>query len=89
MRQLSLHWSVLKELDRLPAKQYRQVVSALFDLLSDSAPHCSKPLIGSPYSRIAVGEFRVVYRADAELIAVAAFGKRNDGDVDQMLDRRT
>ena len=41
----------------------------------------SKPLQGSPYRRIAVGEHRVVYRFDDESVYVAAVGKRNDDDV--------
>jgi mRNA interferase RelE/StbE len=88
MRKLVLHRTVLKELPELPAKQYRQVVSAIFDLLVDPAPHYSKPLGGSIYSRIAVGEFRVVYRADDDAVYVAAFGKRNDGEIYRMLERK-
>ena len=88
MRNLVLHRAVLKELPGLPAKQYRQVVSAIFDLLVDPAPHYSKPLVGSIYSRITVGEFRVVYRADDAAVYIAAFGKRNDGEIYRMLERK-
>ncbi len=88
MRKLALQKAVIKELDELPAKQYRQVVGAILDLLVDPAPHYSKPLQNSPYSRIAVGEYRVIYRADEETVTVATFGKRNDGAVYQWLDRR-
>ena len=88
MKKLVLHRSVLKELPELPAKQYRQVVSAIFDLLADPAPHYCKPLSGSIYSRITVGEFRVIYRADEEAVYVAAFGKRNDGEIYRMLERK-
>lgn len=88
MRTLVLHKAVLKEFPSLPPKQYRQVVSAIFDLLTDVAPHYSQPLAGSAYSRIAVGEYRVVYRYDDQAVYVAAFGKRNDGDVYRSLDRK-
>jgi mRNA-degrading endonuclease RelE of RelBE toxin-antitoxin system len=57
-------------------------------LLADPAPHYSKPLGGSVYSRITVGEYRVVYRFDDEAVYVVAFGKRNDGEVYKMLDRK-
>jgi mRNA interferase RelE/StbE len=88
MRKLVPHRDVLKELSGLPAKQYRQVVSAIFDLLTNPTPHYSKPLSGSAYSRISLGEFRVIYRFDDEAVYVAAFGKRNDGEIYRMLERK-
>jgi mRNA interferase RelE/StbE len=87
MRTLSLHRDALKELSQLPAKQYRQVVSAIFDLLKDPLPHYSKALSGSSYLRIAVGEYRVIYRFDDLTVTVLAFGKRNDGEVYQALNK--
>ena len=87
MRQLSLHKSVFKELEQLQAKQYRQVVSAIFDLMHNPTPNYSKKLQGSPYSRIAVGEYRVVYRVDDDAVRIAAFGKRNDDEIYRMLSR--
>jgi mRNA interferase RelE/StbE len=81
MRKLVLHKAVLKELEDLPAKQYRQVVSAILDLLADPCPHYSKALEGTTYRRLAVGEYRVVYRADEEYIHVVVAGKRNDDEV--------
>lgn len=80
--------AVLKELLDLPPKQYRQVVSAILDLLIDSAPHYSKPLVGSPYRRISVGEYRVIYRVDGDDVIVPIFGKRNDDEVYKYLDRK-
>jgi mRNA interferase RelE/StbE len=88
MRRLVLNRGVLKELDELPAKQYRQVVSAVLDLLADPCPHYSKALEGTPYRRLAVGEYRVVYRADEECVHVLVAGKRNDGEVYRQLQRK-
>jgi mRNA interferase RelE/StbE len=88
MRKLAVQKAVLKDLPELPAKQYRQVVTAIFDLLADPSPHYSKPLRGSPYMRIAVGEYRVVYRFDDESIYIAVVGKRNDDDVYRQLERK-
>ena len=88
MRKLVVQKAVLKELPELPAKQYRQVVSAILDLLTDPSPHYSKPLHGSPYRRIAVGECRVVYRFDDESVYVAAVGKRNDDEMYRQLERK-
>ncbi|HEX4054712.1 MAG TPA: type II toxin-antitoxin system RelE/ParE family toxin [Tepidisphaeraceae bacterium] len=85
MRSLGLDKTVVKELSELPAKQYRQVVSAIFDLLKDPLPYYSRPLSGSAYLRIAVGEYRVIYRFDDRSVTVLAFGKRNDGEIYQVL----
>ena len=81
MRKLVLNKPVLKEWDDLPAKQYRQVVSAVIDLLADPCPHYSKALEGTPYRRLAIGEYRVVYRADEESVHIVVAGKRNDDEV--------
>ena len=87
MRQIAIHKSAFKELEKLPAKQYRQVASAMLDLLKDPHPHYSKPLKGSPHYRLAVGEYRIIYQADDELVSVTAIGKRNDATVYQSLKR--
>jgi mRNA interferase RelE/StbE len=88
MRKLAVEKGVLKELECLPPKQYRQVVSAIFDLLSDPAPHYSKSLEGTTYRRIAVGEYRVIYRNDEKFVYVVVAGKRNDGDIYKMMQRK-
>lgn len=81
MRKLLLNKAVLKELEEVPAKQYRQVVSAILDLLAEPSPHYSKALEGTPYRRLALGEYRVIYRADEEAVYVVVAGKRNDDEV--------
>jgi mRNA interferase RelE/StbE len=88
MRKLVLARSITRELEDLPAKQYRQVVSAILDLLDEPCPHYSKALEGMPYRRLAVGEYRVVYRADEESVHVLVVGKRNDDEVYRSLRRK-
>src|SRR5262249_5747000 len=88
MRKLVLHKDVLKELDELQAKQYRQVVSAILDRLADACPHYSKTLEGTPYRRLALSEYRVVYRADEESVHVGVAGKRSDSEVTRALRQR-
>jgi len=75
----------MKELDKLPAKQYRQVASNMLDLLKEPFPHSSKQLRGSRYHRLAVGEYRIIYEADDNEVSVFAIGKRNDAEVYRML----
>ena len=89
MRKLVLNNVVLKELEELPPKQYRQVVGAILDLLAEPCPHYSKTLEGTPYRRLALGEVRVVYRSDEESIHLVVAGKRNDDEVYKVLKRRT
>jgi mRNA interferase RelE/StbE len=85
VRTLSIEKAVVKDLADLPAKQYRQVVGAIFDLLKEPQPHFSKPLVGSQYLRLAVGEYRVIYLFNDVSVKVFAFGKRNDGEVYKVL----
>jgi len=88
MRKLSVHKSAIKELRDLQPKEYRQVVTSMFDLLTIPEPHNSKQLQGSEYRRLAVGEFRVVYRMDGECVYIVACGRRNDGAVYEFLGRK-
>lgn len=88
MRKLVPSKAVLKALLDLPSKQYRQVVSAIFDLLDDPAPHYSKPLKGTAYWCTSVGEYRVIYLANDEAVHIAAVGKRNDSEVYKLLERK-
>jgi mRNA interferase RelE/StbE len=88
VKKLALNSDLLKALPDLPPKQYRQVVGAILDLLNDSRPHYSKQLSGSPYMRLAVGEYRVIYRDDAETVHIVLLGKRNDSEVYRALQRK-
>jgi mRNA interferase RelE/StbE len=88
VRTLAFDAEALKGVSDLPAKQYRQVVSAIFDLLKEPQPHYAEKLKGYPYFRLAVGEFRVVYRFDAASVSVLVFGKRNDGEIYRVLDQK-
>ena len=81
MRKLALDKAVFKEFKGLPRQQYRQMVRTIIDLLVDPAPHHSKSLEGTAYRRIAVGKYRVVYRADEEVVHVIVAGKRHSSDV--------
>ncbi|MEZ6098437.1 MAG: type II toxin-antitoxin system RelE/ParE family toxin [Pirellulaceae bacterium] len=85
MRRLAIQKSVIKDLDKLPAKQYRQVASSMLDLLKEPFPHNSKALKHSSYHRLAVGEYRIIYEACDDEVSVLVIGKRNDGEVYRML----
>lgn len=71
----------------LPAKQFRQVMLAVVYLMKNPYPQDSQKLKGYELHRIDVGEYRVIYSIEAEVLCVALIGKRNDSDVYRRLKR--
>ena len=75
---------------RLPPKQYRQVVGTMLGLRENPTPHDSKQLIGHPkYRRVDIGEYRIIYRSDADTVYIAIVGKRNDDEVYRRFNQTT
>jgi mRNA interferase RelE/StbE len=72
----------VKFLDKLQPKQFRQIVRSIFKLRESPIPHDAKKLAGySEYQRIDIGEFRIVYRVENDVLKIAVIGKRNDDEV--------
>lgn len=88
MKKLDLTHDALKFLDSLPPKQFRQVVTRVFEFMETPEPQDSKPLTGFEYRRADVGEYRIVYRFDRDFLFVALIGKRNDSEVYKRLKRK-
>jgi len=78
---LNITKQVLKFFRPLPAKQYRQVFNKVLALMEDPEPPDSSPLVGYPYRRADIGEYRIVYRVEEDCLKVALIGKRNDDEV--------
>lgn len=78
-----------KFIKTLPPKQYKQVVSTILALSNNSEPHDSKLLKGSADNnrRVDIGEYRIVYRVENEVLLILIAGKRNDDDVYKKLKR--
>lgn len=74
-------------LDKLPAKQFKQVSKKIFSLMANPEPHDSKKLKGHPYRRTDIGEYRIIYRLEKDVVKIALIGKRNDSDVYRELAR--
>jgi len=53
--------------------------------LEDPEPTESSQLIGYPYRRADIGEYRIVYRVEEDCLKVALVGKRNDDEVYRQL----
>lgn len=79
-----------KFLEGLEPKQFRQIGRRIFDLSRDCYPADAKHLSYHPgYRRIDVGEFRVCYQVQGEVVHVSIAGRRNDDAVYRTLDRTT
>ena len=76
-----------KFLDSLPPKQFRQVVNKIFALMEDPEPPDSKVLAGFPYRRADIGEYRIIYRIEGDILKVTLIGKRNDDEIYRELRR--
>ena len=88
MLRLDLSKKTLAFLDRLPPRQFKQVSNKIFSLMANPEPHDSKGLKGYPYRRTDIGEYRIVYRVEGDVLKIAVVGKRNDSDVYKKLARR-
>lgn len=88
MLKLDITKEVMKFLSRLPAKQYRQVLNKILALMEDPEPPDAAPLVGYPYRRADVGEYRIIYRVEEDCLKVALVGKRNDDEIYRILRRR-
>ena len=75
-------------LDKLPPKQFKQVSKKIFSLMANPKPHDSKELKGYPFRRADIGEYRIVYRVEGDVLKISVVGKRNDSDVYRKLARR-
>ena len=74
-------------LEQLDAKQFRQIVRKIFDLMENPKPGDARPLHGHPFWRADVGEYRIVYRIEQDTLKVALVDKRNDDEVYKKLRR--
>ena len=87
MLKLDITHDCLKFLRTLDARQCRQVVMTLLNLLHTPEPPDSAPLTGFPYRRVDIGEYRIIYRIDGAILKVPLIGKRNDDEVYRALRR--
>ncbi len=87
MLRLDLTKNAMAFLDKLPPKQFKQVSKKIFSLMVNPKPHDSKKLKGHPYHGTDIGEYRIIYRVEEDVLKVALAGKRNDSAVYKKLAR--
>jgi mRNA interferase RelE/StbE len=72
-----------KFIEKLAAKQAKQIVIKIKELEFTSHPNDSKQLKGvqTECYRVDLGEFRIIYEIKEENILILLVGKRNDNEV--------
>ncbi len=49
--------------------------------MANPKPHDSKKLKGYPYRGTDIGEYRIIYRVEEDVLKIALVGKRNDSAI--------
>ena len=90
MRTLKISRDAEKAWSGLQAKQYKQIGNTILALLKDPAPPDSLLLKGATRGerRVDIGEFRVIYTFDDDVVSVLVIGKRNDNEVYKLWNRK-
>lgn len=72
--------SAVKELEALPTKDRRRIISRIHGLATDPRPHGCEKLSGLDQYRVRQGDYRVVYSVNDEAAAVVVVkvGHRRD-----------
>ncbi|BAP57130.1 plasmid stabilization system [Thioploca ingrica] len=88
MYKLDISKKAFDFIKNLQAKQFKQVQIAILELLKNPTPHDSKALVNYPnLFRKDIGEYRVVYRYDTEVVYIMLVDKRNDDEIYKQLKR--
>jgi mRNA interferase RelE/StbE len=77
-----------KILRRVPPKHGRQLATKTTALSRDPYPPDSANLIGAPFRRADVGEYRIIYEVQGETLQIVLVGKQNGAEVYRRLRRQ-
>lgn len=79
---LQIGKSALKDLKKLPLKEFKQVMVKILMLQTNPKPQDCKALKGYPGGyRVDQGEYRILYTIEETAICIFRLGKRNDDEV--------
>lgn len=84
MPKIDLKPKAMKFIQSLPPKHKKQVKDYILSLQDNPSPHDAKKLLGyENYTRVDIGEYRLIYRHELEedLLTVVLVGKRNDDEI--------
>lgn len=88
MYALQIETGVIKSLQKLPPKIFRQIIFKVLALQQTPLPQDCKPI--GPAYRVDSGEYRILYFVDhkKELLQIVLIAKRNDDEVYRKFMRR-
>lgn len=68
--------------ENLDKKQQQQISQKSFSLIGNPRPHDSESLVGAKNGgrRVDVGEYRIIYTHDTQIVEILVIGKRNDDE---------
>jgi mRNA interferase RelE/StbE len=89
MLRINLSRQATKRLKKLPAKHARQVATKITELKTNPYPQDSIKLKGYSYHRVDIGEYRIVYLVEEQILEILLIEKRNDDEVYKQLKRKT
>ena len=74
-------------IEGLPPKHRRRVIVKIRELAGHPFPPDARKLKGYEFLRVAVGEYRIIYRVAGDILKIALVGKRGDDRVYRQLRR--
>ena len=74
-------------LKTLPPKQGKQCALKILELRTNHKTQDVKPLIGHPFFRCTIGEYRIIFDIQDQTLNIILVEKRNDGRVYKKLKR--
>ena len=72
--------TVVKELKSLPKGAVRAISAAIENLAEEPRPAGCRKLVGKPFWRVRVGNYRIIYSVDdvVQIVDIRAAGHRKD-----------
>ena len=85
---LNITNDVVKFIQSLPPKQFKQVRGKIIKLLTDKESSDIIKMKGYPYSGTDIGEYRIVFFVEKDILKTAEVGKRNDDEINKAVSRK-
>jgi mRNA interferase RelE/StbE len=91
MIEISISKQAVKFLENAHPKNAKQIARKLMNLRTNPLPFDSIQLKGiySKYRRADIGEYRIIYFVDLDILYIVLIGKRNDNDIYKILTRNS